>query len=91
MKKHERKISIGEHFRDQTAYWSQWEVVRIFVDHLNTPHAALASLFDATDRRTIACAILADQKRYELIQDDQPSSSTAVVSEDLAMAVGFSV
>jgi len=65
-----KQVNIGERYRDCTSIWSQWQVERVYLDLLGLPHAVMSSVADDMERRTIACPVLLDPRRYERLDEE---------------------
>ena len=65
-----REVRIGQRYRSAEARWLEWEVVSIGEDGMNVPHAKIAAVA-ITEERTVACSVLADPRRFELIRSPE--------------------
>ncbi len=63
-----RTVEVGQRYRSADASWLVWEVVAITHDSLNVPHARIAAV-SIREERTVACSVLADPRRFQLVRD----------------------
>ena len=63
-----RPVEIGQRYRSRDASWLIWEVAAVTVDGLNVPHAKIRAL-SLTEERTVACSVLADPRRFQLVSE----------------------
>lgn len=67
-------VRIGELYRDRTVFWNRWWVERIYTDLMGLPHAVVRNVGDPTIKRTIACPILRDRRRYVRLPAGAPAA-----------------
>ena len=63
-----RPVEIGQRYRSRDATWLVWEVIAVTVDGMNVPHAKIQAL-SLTEERTVACSVLSDAKRFQLVSE----------------------
>ncbi|MCB9960414.1 MAG: hypothetical protein H6843_17595 [Rhodospirillaceae bacterium] len=63
-----RPVEIGQRYRSREADWLLWEVTSVTVDGMNVPHAKIRAL-SLTEERTVACAVLANPRRFRLVSE----------------------
>jgi hypothetical protein len=61
-----REVRIGQRYRSAEARWLEWEVVSIGEDGMKVPHAKIAAVA-INEERTVACSVLADPRRFQLV------------------------
>lgn len=62
-----QSVTVGEKFRERTAWGGEWQVEFIYTDGVRIPHARLRSLRSPADARTLAVATLLDRTRFERV------------------------
>lgn len=64
-----RDVQVGQLYRSTDASWLVWQVVAVTRDSMNVPHAKIAAP-SIHEERTVACSVLADPRRFRLVDPD---------------------
>ena len=83
-------IEVGACYRDREVFWIEWRVERFIADYHGTPHVVVRNLSDPTVRRTIACEIMSDRRRYHRISDEEAGPRGPVLVAHRPKTYGWS-
>lgn len=64
-----RTVQVGQRYRDHKAWDFVWEVEAVVAGR-GPAHAKLRGAKFPKERRTLACTVLLDRERFELIDGD---------------------